>query len=59
MSKFAVVERLNPLAIHGLFDSRERADRHLSEVIPVYVERRYFSDKTLRPEDFIVTEYKP
>lgn len=47
-----IVEKDNPLAVHGLFDSVERAERHLREVIPVYVARGYFMDKTLTADSF-------
>lgn len=50
----AIVEKRNHLAIHGLFDSRDRAERHLREVIPTYVARGYFSDKTLTADDFMI-----
>lgn len=53
---FKIVEKKNPLAVHGLFNTRERAERHLREIIPVYVTRGYFMDKTLKTEDFIVKE---
>lgn len=49
-----IVEKNNRLAVHGIFDTPERAERHLREIIPVYVARGYFADKTLRPEDFII-----
>jgi len=52
--RFKIAERNNPLALHGLFDSRERAERHLREVIPAYVARGYFMDKTLTADDFVV-----
>src|SRR5262245_43022707 len=51
-AQFRVVEKRNHLAVHGQFSSREAAERHLREVIPVYVARSYFMDKTLRAEDF-------
>ena len=47
-----VVEKKNPLAVHGLFDTVERAEKHLRETIPVYVARGYFMDKTLRADNF-------
>jgi hypothetical protein len=47
-----IVEKLNPNAVHGIFDSLARAERHLAEIIPVYVERGYFSDKSLRADSF-------
>lgn len=49
---FKIVEKKNHLAVHGIFDSRERAERHLNEVIPTYVEAGYFMDKTLCADDF-------
>ena len=56
--KFQIVEINNPLAVHGLFDSRERAERHLAVVIPEYVRKSYFMDKTLTAESFTITERK-
>ena len=54
MRQYYIAERRNPLAIHAIFDSLDRAERHLREVIPVYVARGYFTDKTLRAEDFVI-----
>jgi hypothetical protein len=53
---FKIVEKKNPLAVHGLFDSRERAARHLTEVIPEYVAKSYFMDKTLMADCFEIAE---
>lgn len=53
---FHIVEKKNPLALHGIFDSRERAERHLREVIPEYVAKSYFTDKTLTAESFMIKE---
>ncbi len=50
--QFAIVEKNNPLAVHGLFDSRERAERHLAVVIPEYVRKSYFMDKSLTADSF-------
>jgi len=55
-TKFKIVEKKNHLAVHGLFDSKESAERHLMEVIPAYVARGYFTDKTLRADDFEVMD---
>ena len=55
--EYALVEKKNHHALHGLFDSRERANKHLAETIPVYVARSYFMDKTLTAESFEVIEY--
>lgn len=53
---FAIVEKDNPLALHGLFDNCERAEMHLRETIPVYVARSYFMDKTLTADSFVIVE---
>ena len=47
-----IVEKRNHNAVHALFDSPDRADRHLREIIPLYVARGYFMDKTLTADDF-------
>ena len=49
---FKLVEIKNELAIHGIFDSEERAKKHLKEIIPLYVQRGYFMDKTLTADSF-------
>jgi len=47
-----IVEKKDRLAVHGIFDSIERAENHLKNVIPVYCEKGYYMDKTLKPNDF-------
>jgi len=59
MDHYKIVEKKNPLAVHGLFDTLETARRHLAEAIPVYVEKGYFTDKTLKPNDFEIVENQP
>lgn len=54
--KIKIVEKKNRHAVHGIFDSRERAERHLREIIPRYVARGYFMDKTLRADDFEIVQ---
>lgn len=44
--------KADPLAVHGIFDSLERAERHLIKIIPVYVERGYFMNKSLKADSF-------
>ena len=56
--KYKIVEKKNPLAVHALFDSLQRAKRHLNEVIPEYVKRGFFMDKTLTENCFEIKEYK-
>lgn len=53
---YQIIEKNNPLAVHGVFDSRERAERHLTEAIPEYVQRGYFMDKKLTTDDFMIVE---
>lgn len=52
---YAIVERRNHHAIHGLFDNLARAERHLAVVIPDHVARSYFMDKTLTAADFMIS----
>ena len=47
-----LVEKKDRHAVHGLFDSLARAERHLRVNIPEYCRRGYFTDKSLKPEDF-------
>lgn len=56
MRIFKIVERENPLALHAIFECRSRAEYHLKYNIPAYIERGYFSDKTLKAKDFIIVE---
>lgn len=51
-----IVEKKNKLAVHGLFDNLERAKNHLENVIPIYVMKGYFMDKTLTKDDFEILE---
>jgi len=57
--KYAIVEKRNRLAVHGLFDNLDRAEKHLSEDVPKAVARGLFMDKSLRAEDFVIVEYSP
>ena len=53
--KYYLVEKDNPLAIHGIFDTLENAQRHLKMNIPFYCRRGFFMDKTLTPDSFTIT----
>jgi hypothetical protein len=55
---FKLVEKKNHLAVHALFDSRDRAERHLKEIIPLYVAHGDFMDKTLTADDFEIINDK-
>jgi hypothetical protein len=52
MIKCKLVEKQNHLAVHGLFDSLESAQKHLEKNIPDYVAKGYFMDKTLTKDSF-------
>lgn len=54
MSEYHIVEKRNRFVLHGIFDSYERAQRHLDLVIPDYVRKGYFMDKTLKADDFMI-----
>lgn len=51
---FKIAEKKNHLAIHGVFETRERAEQHLKDRIPAYVRLGYFIDKTLTADSFEV-----
>lgn len=57
--EYAIVEKKNHLAVHGIFGTRDRADAFLSGTIPIHVARGYFMDKTLRADSFDVIPYAP
>ena len=57
--EYAIVEKANRLAVHGIFDTRERADAFLAGTIPIHVARGYFMDKTLCKDSFEVIPYAP
>lgn len=54
MTGYTIREKKNPLAVHGKFDSLERAERHLAVVTPEYCRKGYYMDKTLTPADFYI-----
>lgn len=54
MSEHWIIERNNPNALHSIHYSKESAERHLRDVVPLYVARGYYMDKTLTPESFII-----
>ena len=57
--EYAIVEKANHLSVHGVFDTRERAESFITDIIPLYVARGYFMDKTIRADSFEVTPYAP
>jgi len=53
-----LVEKKNHLAVHAHCHSRESAERHLRENVPIYCAKSYYMDKTLTPQDFEIIEAK-
>jgi hypothetical protein len=51
-----MVEKSNPLAVHGYFISREAAEKFLRDTVPDYCRRGYYMDKSLVPESFAIVE---
>jgi hypothetical protein len=49
-----IIEKDNPLAVHGIFDTEARAWEFLRETVPEYCRRGFYSDKTLTPDSFTV-----
>ena len=51
-----LVEKSNPLAVHGHFTSRETAEKFLRDTGPDYCRRGSYMDKSLVPESFAIVE---
>ena len=51
-----IVEKKNHLAVHGIFETMERATLFLGIMIPYYIARSYFMDKTLTVDSFEIIE---
>ena len=49
---YLIVEKKNHYAVHGIFHSLERAENHLKTIIPEYIKKSYFTDKTLKADSF-------
>lgn len=53
---FKVVEKQNPLAVHVICDSRERAQFWINVRAPEYAAKGYFMDKTLTADSFTIKD---
>ena len=47
-----MVEKNNPLAVHVIFESKERGEQFLKDIVPEYVDRSLYMDKTLTADSF-------
>ena len=55
---FKVVEKQNPLAVHAICDTLERAQFWINNKAPEYAAKGYFMDKTLTADSFTIKETK-
>jgi hypothetical protein len=55
---FKVVEKANPLAVHCICDTLDRAQRWIDVNAVAYCLKGYFMDKTLTPDSFTIKETK-
>ena len=53
---YYIIEKNNPLAVHAICSSLERAQHWLDFNAPIYCECGYFMDKTLTPNSFTIKE---
>jgi bifunctional pyridoxal-dependent enzyme with beta-cystathionase and maltose regulon repressor activities len=49
---YHVIEKKNPLAVHAICHSFERAEYWIKELAPSYCANGFFIDKTLKPNSF-------
>lgn len=55
--QYVIVEKTNPLAIHCICDTLERAEYWINVLAPSYCARGFFTDKTLTAQSFkIITK---
>jgi hypothetical protein len=55
---FYVIEKKNPLAVHAICHSLDRAENWIKEKAPEYCAKGFFMDKTLKPNSFKVKKVK-
>jgi hypothetical protein len=55
---FKVIEKRNPLAVHAVCDTLERAEHWITVKAPEYCSKGYFMDRTLTPDSFTIKESK-
>jgi hypothetical protein len=53
---FKVIEKSNPLSVHCIAETRERAEHWIKIYAPQYVAKGYFMDKTLTADSFTIKE---
>jgi len=53
---YQIIEKNNPLAVHAICDTLERAQHWLQVNAPRYCAKGYFMDKTLTPNSFAIVK---
>jgi len=53
---YQIIEKNNPLAVHAICDTLERAQHWLQVNAPSYCVKGYFMDKTLTPNSFAIVK---
>ena len=56
--KFKVIEANNPLAVHCIAYTKERAEHWINIKAPIYIEKGYFMNKELTKESFKIIEVR-
>ena len=56
MKCYRIVEKDNKLKAHSMHDSLKCAERFLANVVPEYIKKGYYMDKTLTVDSFIIVE---
>jgi hypothetical protein len=55
---YLLIEKKNKLAVHGIFHSKEAAEKFLQNTVPTYVSKGFYSDKSLTANSFKVVKQK-
>ena len=53
---YQIIEKNNPLAVHAICDTLERAQHWIQANAPLYYFKGYFMDKTLTPNSFTIVK---
>jgi hypothetical protein len=53
---YQIIEKNNPLAVHAICDTLERAQHWIQVNAPLYCFKGYFMDKTLTPNSFAIVK---
>ena len=51
---YKVVERNNPLAVHAICNTLDRAENWIDTIAPEYVKKGFFTNKDLAADSFVI-----